>query len=130
VGVPNWARILAQATATLVGRGIPYLTERSGLYHVSASGQATWYEFARAILGETTKPRIVPIATADYPLPARRPAYGVLDSRKFESVFGFALPHWRAALQSCLAGPADAPTSPTAAFGSDKNEASNTPTLR
>jgi len=109
VGVPNWARLLAQATATLAGRGIPYLKERAGLYHLSASGQTTWYEFARAILGDTAKPRIVPIATADYPLPARRPAYGVLDTRKFERVFGLALPHWRAALQSCVTSPAEPP---------------------
>ena len=130
VGVPNWARALAQATATLVGRGIAYLKERTGLYHLSSSGQTTWYAFARAILGETTKPRIVPITTADYPTPARRPAYGVLDTRKFEDVFGFALPHWRAALESCVTSPAEPPASPVAGRESEKDSASDTPTLR
>jgi dTDP-4-dehydrorhamnose reductase len=110
VGVPNWARTLAHATATLVSRGMPYLAERTGLYHVSCGGQATWCEFARAILREPTKPRIVPITTAEYPTPARRPAYGVLDTRKFERVFGFALPHWRAALQSCVTSVAEPPS--------------------
>jgi len=115
VGVPNWARVLAQATAALVKCGIPYLEERTGVYHLSSSGQTTWCEFARAILDGATKPRIVPITTADYPTPARRPAYGVLDTRKFERVFGFALPHWRAALQSCVTSPAEPPPSSTAA---------------
>lgn len=130
VGVPNWARVLAQATRTLVARGIPYLKERTGLYHLSSSGQTTWYEFACAIFDGATKPQILPITTADYPTPARRPAYGVLDTRKFEGVFGFALPHWRAALQSCVTSPAEPPTSPTAACDSEKDSASDTPTLR
>ena len=74
-GVPNWCRELARSTARLAGQGLPYLAARTGLYHMSASGATTWYEFARAIveLGEQrgtrprTVPRIVPIATADYP---------------------------------------------------------------
>jgi len=107
LGIPNWARTLAHATATLVSRGVPHLVECAGLYHMSSSGQATWYEFARAIVGEQSKPRIVPIATADYPTPARRPAYGVLDTSKFERAFGFALPHWRTALQSCVSSAAE-----------------------
>ena len=53
------------------------------------------------------QPRIVPITTADYPTPARRPAYGVLATSRFESTFGFALPHWREALASCVASPAE-----------------------
>src|SRR5206468_1329165 len=77
-GIPNWARVLAHATATLVSNGMPHLVERAGLYHMSSSGQATWYEFARAIIGEQSKPRIVPIATSEYPTSAKRPAYGVL----------------------------------------------------
>ena len=115
VGVPNWARALAQATATLVGRGMPYLKERAGLYHLSATGQTTWYEFARAIFGEAAKPRIVPITTDQYPTPAQRPAYGVLDTREFERVFGFALPHWRAVLHSCVTSAAEPPVRPTVA---------------
>ena len=114
-GIPNWARTLAHATATLVSNGMPHLVERAGLYHMSSSGQATWYEFARAIIGEQSKPRIVPIATAEYPTPAKRPVYGVLDPRKFERAFGFALPHWRAALQSCMSSPAEPPPSPAVA---------------
>ena len=103
IGVPNWSRTLAASTARMVDAGLDALGERSGLYHLSCSGETSWYEFARAILGDGPKPRIVPVTTADYPTPARRPAYGVLDTSRFESTFGFALPHWRDALAECLA---------------------------
>jgi len=88
---------------------LPAMAERSGLYHLSASGEASWYDFARAILGDTSEPRLVPIATADYPTPARRPAYGVLATSRFESTFGFALPSWREALADCVASGAAPP---------------------
>jgi dTDP-4-dehydrorhamnose reductase len=102
-GVPNWSRDLAEAIATLVGQGLLALVERAGLYHLSASGPTSWFDFARAIVGEVERPRVVPITTAEYPTPARRPAYGVLASAKFERTFGFALPTWRDALTRCLA---------------------------
>jgi dTDP-4-dehydrorhamnose reductase len=116
-GVPNWARTLARATASIVARGLPYLVERTGLYHMSARGQTTWYDFARAILADHEKPRIVPITTAQYPTPARRPAYGVLDTARFERVFGFALPHWQHDLDTCLESPADPPMRTSVAIG-------------
>jgi dTDP-4-dehydrorhamnose reductase len=102
VGTPNWSRTLAQATASLVAHGGAYLAQRAGLYHMSSTGSASWYEFARAIVGDARKPRVTPIATADYPTPARRPAYGVLSTRRFRDTFGFELPDWRAALTVCL----------------------------
>ena len=107
IGVPNWSRSLAAATARIVGAGLPALAERSGVYHLSCAGQASWYEFARAILGNGPEPRITSISTAEYPTPARRPAYGVLATARFESTFGFALPHWRESLAECLASPAE-----------------------
>ena len=108
VGVPNWCRTLAEATVRIVGTGIPAIAERAGLYHLSSSGQASWHEFARAIVGDVPRPRIVPIATAEYPTPARRPAYGVLATAKFAATFGFTLPHWREALANCMASPPEA----------------------
>jgi dTDP-4-dehydrorhamnose reductase len=102
-GTPNWSRALAEAIGTLVGRGLPSLAERAGVYHLSATGCTTWYEFARAIVGDAPRPRVVPISTADYPTPAKRPAYSVLATAKFERSFGFALPAWRASLARCLA---------------------------
>jgi dTDP-4-dehydrorhamnose reductase len=102
-GVPNWARAVARAVARLVEGGAPSLAERSGLYHLSASGVATWFDFARAIVGEIDHPRVVPITTAQYPTPARRPAYAVLATDRFTEAFGFALSDWRTMLDDCLA---------------------------
>jgi dTDP-4-dehydrorhamnose reductase len=107
IGVPNWCRTLAEATVRIAGVGPASLADRAGLYHLSATGAASWHDFARAIVGDVVTPRIVPIATAEYPLPARRPAYGVLDTARFESTFGFALPDWRDVLARCLASPAE-----------------------
>ncbi len=102
-GTPNWSRTLAEATAALVARGLPYLAERAGLYHFSATGATTWHGFATAIVGDAPRPRVVPITTAEYPTPARRPAYGVLATDRFRAAFGFALPTWQEALAACLA---------------------------
>jgi len=102
-GTPNWSRVLAEATVRLVAGGLPALRERAGLYHLSATGATTWHGFARAIVGDVPSPRVLPIATSEYPTPARRPAYGVLATHRFERAFGFALPAWDAALARCLA---------------------------
>lgn len=108
-GTPNWCRTLATATARVVAGGPAFVAERAGLYHVSSRGATTWFGFARAIVGDVPRPRIVPIATEAYPTPARRPAYGVLATGKFERTFGFALPDWRDALAMCLSAPAEPP---------------------
>jgi dTDP-4-dehydrorhamnose reductase len=105
-GAPNWARALAEATSTIVGRGLSALAERAGLYHMSAHGSASWFEFARAIVGAVDRPRVVPIPTAEYPTLARRPAYAVLATRKLEESFGVVLPGWRESLARCLAASA------------------------
>ncbi len=102
-GTPNWAVTLAQATATLVAQGLPALKERSGLYHFSATGNTTWFGFAQAIVGAAASPVVVPITTAQFPTPARRPAYGVLATSRFTSTFGFAMPAWEQSLADCLA---------------------------
>ena len=102
-GTPNWARALAMATAALVARGLPYLDERAGVYHFSSTGATTWHGFAAAIIGDARTPKVTPITTAEYPTPARRPAYGVLATARFRDTFGYALPPWRDALAACLA---------------------------
>ena len=110
-GVPNWSRALAGATARLIAQGMNYIAARAGLYHLSAQGQATWYEFAREIIGDDAHVRVTPISTADYPTPAKRPAYAVLDSTRFAGAFGFALPDWQTLLQQCLrSAPEPAPS--------------------
>ncbi len=102
-GTPNWSHALAQATSQLIDFGLPALAERAGLYHLSAGGQTTWYGFARAIVGDVVRPRVTPIATAEYPTPARRPAYGVLDCGRLAATFGIRLPDWQDSLSDCLA---------------------------
>ncbi|MGH8850648.1 MAG: dTDP-4-dehydrorhamnose reductase [Casimicrobiaceae bacterium] len=102
-GVPNWSRALAQATATVLGRGVPALIRASGIYHLSGRGRASWFDFARAIFGDADRPRVVPISTAEYPAAARRPASAVLATAKFEQTFGFALAEWRDMLAACKA---------------------------
>ena len=96
VGTPTSAELIAYATATAIRspRG-------SGLWHLTASGQASWHEFAEAIMREAHAlgliarvPRIVPIATADYPTRAARPAYSVMDNSAFQRDFGIELANW------------------------------------
>jgi dTDP-4-dehydrorhamnose reductase len=108
-GVPNWSRAIASATASLVAQGPAYLAERAGLYHLTAQGQATWYDFARAIIGENAPVRVIPITTPEYPTPARRPAHAVLDAARFSRTFGFGLPDWQTLLQECLRAPLEPP---------------------
>ncbi len=100
-GVPNWSRTLAEATATLIARGAADLSDRAGLYHMSCVGQASWWEFARAIIGDVDRPQVKPITTAEYPTAAQRPAFAVLATEKFQRTFGFSLAHWRDALAAC-----------------------------
>jgi len=102
-GVPNWSRALAEATAGLVSRGAAALAKKTGIYHLSGRGRASWFDFARAIFDGADRPRVVPITTAEYPTPARRPASAVLATDKFEAAFGFALPDWREMLTACKA---------------------------
>lgn len=102
IGSPTPAWLIAQTTARLLAReqGPP-----EGIRHLVAAGTTSWYGFAEAIFDEAVtrgllerRPRVVPITTADYPTPARRPAYSVLDTRALESDLGGALPGWREAL--------------------------------
>jgi dTDP-4-dehydrorhamnose reductase len=108
-GTPNWCRTLADATTAAVARGLPWVGERAGLYHLSCAGATTWHGFAQAIIGDVARPRVVGIATSDYPTPARRPAYGVLSTRKFETTFGRTMPDWRDGLAACRSAMASAP---------------------
>lgn len=75
----------------------------AGLYHVSNQGEATWYEFAKAALEKAgVQAEVTPITTAEFPTPARRPAYSVFDTRKTVALLGWSPPHWRDALDLYL----------------------------
>lgn len=108
VGAPTWARLIAEATAHALRQA---LQERgsgkfaSGVFHLTAAGETSWHGFASAIVagrGGLRVKQVTPIATADYPTPARRPANSRLDTGAFRARFGLALPDWRDCLQLCL----------------------------
>ncbi len=108
-GCPTYADLVAEASLKILDGmfdGGSLRTERCGLYHVACQGETTWWGFARRIIelaGLGERVRVLPITTADYPTPAKRPAYSVLSSDKLERVFGIRLPHWEYGLKRCLA---------------------------
>jgi dTDP-4-dehydrorhamnose reductase len=111
LGAPTWSRNIADATAHIVARGWPdmagYCAEHRGLYHLSCGGSTSWHQFAASIVahlhGASERAVIVePIKTEDYPTPARRPAYSVLDCQRLQRVFGIQLPPWEYALTLAL----------------------------
>jgi dTDP-4-dehydrorhamnose reductase len=105
IGSPTWSRMIAEVTAQiLVQLRLEQLGEQSGIYHLTAAGQTSWYGFAKSILdasGESC--RLSPITTADYPTPAARPHWSVLDNSKLQETFGLTLPDWSASLNHCMA---------------------------
>jgi dTDP-4-dehydrorhamnose reductase len=101
-GTPTWTGHLAPALLRLVRRGC------TGTFHLTNSGEATWHDFATAILAEAGIERPVEaITTAEYPTRARRPAYAVLDNRAWRELGEAPLPHWREGLRTYLARTAD-----------------------
>jgi dTDP-4-dehydrorhamnose reductase len=105
VGAPTWSRLIAQATVDILSEAGAFdsphvLEERGGLYHLTASGETTWYGFARKILdfdprkSEQVLQRLTPIPTHEYPTPARRPLNSRLDCTAAGKAFGTELPPW------------------------------------
>ncbi len=110
-GAPTWSRLIAQTTAGIISQSLAdptgFFAQHSGIYHLTSNGHTTWHGFARAILDHLAAqgiavPRLEAIPTTDYPLPAARPAYSVLNNAKLESVFKLTMPSWESALQLVL----------------------------
>ena len=105
-GAPTAAADIAAALITIVRRHTPeQLAERAGIYHYCGSPYASWFEFAETIFAEAAAqgvlakiPAVKPIATADYPTPAKRPADSRLDCGKIRAVFGIGPCDWHSAL--------------------------------
>ncbi|WP_299441105.1 dTDP-4-dehydrorhamnose reductase [uncultured Phycicoccus sp.] len=95
VGQPTWTVDLAAGILRVVEAGAPY-----GVWHATNAGETSWYGLARAVLEELglDPDRVRPIATADYPLPAPRPAYSVLSHAMWHEHGLAPLPDWRDAL--------------------------------
>lgn len=111
VGAPTWARFIAKATAQVLrqlGDGYKAIGDRAGIYNLTATGAVSWYGFASAIFAEAkaqlgmTPPNLIPITTAEYPGPARRPANSRLDNSRLLATFGLTPPPWDKMLKLCM----------------------------
>ena len=99
IGTPTYARDLATAIMAAVNKGIV-----PGVYHFSNEGVCSWYDFTKAIhrMAGITTCHVRPIHTSEYPTPASRPAYSVLDKTKIKETYGIEIPHWEDSLKECL----------------------------
>ncbi len=99
IGTPTYAADLARAIMTIVEQGI-----EPGIYHFSDEGVASWFDFAKAIhrLAQIDNCRIKPLHTDEYPTPARRPHYSVLDKSKIKATYALQIPHWQESLERCI----------------------------
>ena len=104
IGTPTYARDLARALLNIADYGII-----GGVYHFTDEGVCSWYDFAcniqnvaREISGNTETCRILPLRTEQYPTPARRPHYSVLDKSKVKATYGLTIPWWQDSLRECI----------------------------
>lgn len=127
VGAPTYAFDVAAATCKILAEGLdgsrgkPVTFPDSGTYHMSAAGQTTWYEFAKAILEEAETAsrhiewlaeatqgrellarRVIPISSEEFHSSTHRPSYSVLSNSLLLQTFGVTLPDWRTQLQGCF----------------------------
>jgi dTDP-4-dehydrorhamnose reductase len=130
IGAPTLSSEIAAATTNILAqvrdneRRSFSLADLSGIYHMTAGGETSWYDFATSILEEAAASsaaspwfaaatsslpliarRVIPIATKEYPTQARRPAYSVLSNARLNRTFSLQLPDWRKQLHSVFAKP-------------------------
>lgn len=97
-GCPTYVVDLAKALVTI---SLNY-NGQDGVYNYSCEGDCTWYDFATSIAQlADAETRIYPVTTAEYPTPAKRPAYSVLSKKKIVETFGVKVRHWRKSLNKC-----------------------------
>ncbi|MGB8192456.1 MAG: dTDP-4-dehydrorhamnose reductase [Chitinophagaceae bacterium] len=100
VGSPTYAADLAEAIMQIINKDT---AQASGIFHYSNEGQISWYEFAQAIkeiIGSNCK--VNPIPSSQYPTPAKRPEFSLLDKSKISATFGLQIPEWKKSLEVCL----------------------------
>ena len=127
VGAPTWCKAIANATASILQNlsldsdPSTSMSSVSGTYHITAGGSTTWFDFARAILDHGTRTpadvpwfaaatsarplivhRVIPITTAQYPTPAKRPPYSILSNERLYQTFQVRLPDWQTQLHSAF----------------------------
>ena len=99
IGTPTYARDLAKVIMTIICKGI-----QPGVYHYSDEGVISWYDFTKAIhrIAGIKTCRVKPLHTAEYPTPANRPHYSVLDKTKIKETYGIEIPYWEESLKDCI----------------------------
>lgn len=99
IGTPTYARDLAVAIMTAMEKGII-----PGIYHFSNEGVTSWYDFTKAIhrIAGISGCHVRPIHTEEYPTPARRPHYSVLDKTKIKATYNIEVPYWEESLAECI----------------------------
>jgi dTDP-4-dehydrorhamnose reductase len=125
-GAPTWSREIAKGTARILAQlfkhGEEEFSKSTGIYHMTATGETSWFEFGKAILEEASRTSqgvswfakatggqplvarlVTPITTEKYPTRARRPSYSVLSNSRLKHMFDSELPHWRTQLHFAFA---------------------------
>ena len=99
IGTPTYAGDLAKAIMTAVEKGI-----KPGVYHFSNEGVTSWYDFTKAIhrIAGITTCKVHPIHTSEYPTPANRPHFSVLDKTKIKETYDMEIPYWEESLHKCI----------------------------
>ena len=100
IGTPTYAGDLANAIMTVINKGIV-----PGVYHFSNEGTISWYDFTKAIhrIAGINTCKVNPLHTEEYPTPAARPHYSVLDKTKIKQTYGIEVPYWEDSLADCIA---------------------------
>ena len=99
IGTPTYAGDLAKAIMTAVEKGI-----KPGVYHFSNEGVTSWYDFTKAVhrIAGITTCKVRPIHTSEYPTPANRPHFSVLDKTKIKETYDMEIPYWEESLHKCI----------------------------
>jgi len=110
-GAPTGAELIADVTAQAVAQ-LRQVPGKGGLYHLAAAGATTWFEYAKYVLAQAQRAQpaiemkvteVAPIATRDYPTPARRPHNSRLDCTRLQAAFDLRLPPWQDGVRRMLA---------------------------
>ncbi len=103
VGSPTYAGDLADAIEIIISQYFTGEDFSRGIYHYTNEGVCSWFDFALKIqeMGGN-RVKVKPIPTSDYPTPAKRPHYSVLDKRKIKHQFHISIPHWEESLAKCI----------------------------
>lgn len=99
IGTPTYAKDLAEFMIEIINQN----SNAFGIYHYSNEGTASWYDFANAIFEiKGVNINVKPIETTDYPTPAKRPHFSILNKNKVKKAFGITIPHWKDSLNNAI----------------------------